>query len=356
MGRSGWNDFSLCADNPDYHSVTIRPGAKVAVLISHPKTSAPMIEVIDADGAPVSGIDVTKSSCVGLSRFELSVDASAQAQTYYVRLTGDEIPYHIKLSELESSNNMCQDAAYEPNDGVEGAVPIGAGESLTKLEICPSGDDIDMYAIDLQAGQKLDLSMNFTSASQNLLDMTLFAPTQVSEISPTSTGVAFTFDFQSQKEQLTYESRYCGTHYLMVFSPDGEATASYGLSSQVSAGSCMDTDEFGVRCNHDPANAPPFAWNREYTDLMLCPKGEDWLRHSGLSSSILGELMTQDPGDISEMTLEIQDEDGKVLTTGTKNGDRIDIDYAFKDERQYFFRIKSSADKVVNYSLHVISE
>lgn len=347
--KGGWDAYKLCAASPDYHSIRVRPGAKIGAFITYPIGAD--VTITDYDGAmqELDGV-LDVSDCTNLVVAEFEAPASGDGEDFYIKLEGDEVAYHIRAVELESGGD-CKDTDLEPNDLAENATPLTTGERVSNLEICPTGEDIDLFSIDLDAGQKLDLNMVFADAGSNLMDMTLFAPHQRDEISTSSTGVAYTFAFNEPEEPLSYEARHCGTHYLMVFSPDGSTIGSYELEAAISEGTCKDEDEFASACNHDLGNASLFAWNETYS-LEVCGGGEDWLRHIGVSSEILAEVAVTS-GDVADVTFEVYDGEGNKLASGEDDGDgRLFLSYTFPDDEMYYFRVASDSD--VSYDLTVI--
>jgi len=348
-----WARGFLCPGNKDFMSVTVRPGYKVKPVVVYSPGAEVDIKLYDQDRNDVS-TRLDTPACGGITTAELSVPMGGDTTTYYLELNGEDAIYHIQTIELErSAEDACLDDAIEPNEDVADAAELSLDGSVVKHDICPDGMDTDIYQFELQAGQKLDVLMNFPAS--NFADMTLFSPAEKSEVSKTSTGSAFTFEFQASDEPLSYEARSCGTHYLMVFSPDGSAVGDYNLSATVSEGSCQDTDEFSASCNHDQSNAQLFGWNRPY-DLQVCAKGEDWLKHKGQETSILAELTLAETSEASasDVEFEIYNLAGEKLVSGEAddaNG-RVFLDYTFPDDNMYFFRIAS--DKNVDYELLVV--
>lgn len=353
VSKSKWDAYKLCSSSPDYHSVRVRPGATVKALVSYPQGSDFELKVFDSAQQEVTA-GIEKSDCTGLTTIELKADGSSAGETYYVRVEGDEISYHMRSVEVEGGAG-CKDEANEPNDSPSMATALPTdGTVLTTPELCPTGEDIDIYAFDLQAGEKIDINMTFATANSNLMDMTLFSPSERDAVSPSSTGSAFTFAFNTTDEPLSFEARQCGTHYLLVFSADGLGVAPYTLDATKSVSSCMDDDMFAGMCNHSQDAAAFFSWNQSIDGLKLCPKGQDWLKHRGGAAEILAEVkVTQ--GSRDDVQLELYDAQGAELASATRDGDdALSLSYTFADDELYYFRVVSSGSEPVSYDLFVI--
>jgi hypothetical protein len=350
ISKTSWDGFKVCEANPDFHSVRARPGAKLGVYVSYPFGAALDIKVYnEAQQEITSGIE--RSDCTGLTSMEL--DGGDDGELYYVKLGGDEINYHLLSQELESGAG-CKDESNEPNDGRSMATTLPLdGSMVGNLEVCPTGDDVDIYKFDLQAGEKVDLNMLFDTANANLFDMTLFSPTD--EVDKSSTGSAFTFAYNATEEPLTYEARHCGTHYLLVFSADGSGFGSYRLTGTKSeATMCKDEDMYAAECNHTSNDAVFFSWESTTQNLQLCDKGEDWFKHRGNNADVLIGLSLVE-GDASDVTFEALNANGDVLATATKDGNSaLILEYTFPDDEIYYFRVKSRS--AIIYDLDVVYE
>ena len=193
-----------------------------------------------------------------------------------------------------------------------------------------------------------------TDPAQNLMDMTLFAPSERDEVGTSSSGSAFTTGFDQVEETLTYEARQCGTHYLLVFSADLSSAGPYELEAQIGQASCVDADEFADACNHDQFSAELFAWNSKTYALELCGGGEDWVKHTGQASQILAEVNVT-AGEASGVRLEIWDAEGNELTeAAVPDGEAsLLLDYTFPDDDMYYFRVVNDGDERVAYQLFV---
>jgi len=98
---------------------------------------------------------------------------------------------------------------FEPNDSRQSAAAIDAG-TYEDLEV-PS-DGIDYYAVDLEAGQQIDVTVRFTHEDGDI-DARLYPPGEDSRF--VREGSSSTDD-----EELSYTAEENGTHYVQVYGYD----------------------------------------------------------------------------------------------------------------------------------------
>lgn len=339
-----WQNYYLCDGFKDYHTVTLQPGQKIALLASYSRDAKLGIKLFDSAKNDITD-QLTISECTGLMQVELA--ANADPVEYFIEITGDEVTYHIGSIELEKGMEVnCADKANEPNQTVAKATMLKEGKT-DSLAICPDGSDKDLYTLaDLKVGDTLEVTMNHKASAANL-DLELYAPSQPAEdIGNVGKGVAYTFDIGKDDETLSYNITECGTHTLMVFS--NGSPADYSLNTKVTAATCQDTDEF--TCNHSLKTSKLFAWNKTYS-LSACGGVSDWLKHKGNAANILVELKATS-GDLNDIDLEVYDFEGKKIATATKGSNSLDLDVTFPDDDWYYFKISTKSD--VSYDLLVV--
>jgi hypothetical protein len=344
VSRGGWDAWKICGDSPDYHFVRVRPGQTVLLVASYSFGQAPNFELYDERKRNISP-QLEAYDCTGLTLAELSAPAGSAGQTYYLKVTGEDKPYHLTAIETAAGAG-CVDEAREPNDQAGQATPLTRGMTLSGGEICPDLGDSDIYAIDLVAGEQLEVTLNHPSNNANL-DMTLFSPSQRGLISRSENGVAFTFSIGRDDEVLTHEARQCGTYYLLVFSND--APAPYTVTPRVKAGACRDMD--GYMCNHTQPQASIIARNTTHS-LYLCGGGEDWFKFKPLGGEVLASVRSTGQASVQDMEFDLVNINGVVLKKGAVEGRERVINYTFPDNDFYFLRIKSRVES--SYELLII--
>ena len=345
VSTSEWSFYQVCAANRDYHALTVRPGQKVALMATWSKGAPLQLKLYDQDRREVSN-RLSVSDCTGYAVAELTGPAAGQPVTYYLEAAGDDITYHVSALELQAGQQVqCPDDALEPNNTAARASALKKGATVSGLAICPDGGDKDLYTVELEAGDRLEVTMNHPSRSANL-DLELYSPSQrPDEVGKIGAGVAYTFSIGQDDETLTHDARQCGAYRLMVFSNDGPAD--YSLTANVTKAACQDDDEF--KCNHQLSRASLFAWDKAYR-LKLCDGGEDWLRHKGNQASILAEVKVLS-GDASGVTFEVYDLSGTRVAQGKRNGSSWDLEATFRDDDFYYFRVASKT--AITYEIFV---
>jgi hypothetical protein len=340
---ASWSHYKLCADSKDFHSVELREGQEVRLFVSYPLEHRPLVKVYDQERTQLDLVEI--SDCAGLTTVDVAAPVGEGDRTYYLEVVGDDIPYFVTGVEFETGGD-CSDAANEPNATPGDATKLSSGQRAEDLEICPSGDDVDVYAIELQDNERLTATMLHDAATNNL-DMNLFAPSQSGEVAGNKNGgVAATFSVGEDEEVLEVEAPECGTHYLQVFNNNATA-ASYSLEIDVAPTSCVDDDEFS--CNHTRGSASLVGRNIGAYEVTLCPERDDWYRFLASPVPYTAELEVRSGGSVSDVELEAYDADGDRVATGTVDGSTLRLAHTPESNGTLFFRV--SADSAIEYTI-----
>ncbi len=334
-----WDEFRVCEGNDDFFSVTLRDGE--SALFSAVYNKGANITFVAYDSAQ-SPVPVKLSTCTGLATAE--VTAPSGGGTFYVKASGDNVNYVLRA--FKSGNaQQCSDATSEPNEDAATAKPVTAGMTVNG-EICPDGNDLDVFAIPLTAGDELTVTHTFTNAMGNL-DMTLFAPGQV--VDKGGSGSAFTFGL-TDMETLTHTATVTGTYNLLVFN-NNEGANRYQLVFTVAAAPpCMDADGAG----HTKATAMIIPADSEVTltSMAVCPGAADWLQRTEFGP-VLGELIvTGGTGTIDDASITVYDNADNIVGTGVRNANRLDFDFFPAAAGQHYYKIETT--KRVQYELTLI--
>ncbi len=159
---------------------------------------------------------------------------------------------------------VCQADSFEPNNAQDNARMIGAGE-FTDLSIC-EGDE-DWFAIDLNAGDRVELYLSFTNVDGNL-DLELFDP------NGRRLGVGSS---NADNEQIIAgDLALAGTYRIRVFGVDG-ASNRYGLRVAVVANPNVTCAADGFEPNNTAATAAAVI-PQTFQSLVLCPGDDDWYK------------------------------------------------------------------------------
>ncbi len=340
-----WERAFVCEGNPDFYSIEVKPGAKMKPSIVYSPESNVQVKLYNQDRQDISE-QLDQPSCGGLVSADLSVPSSATAsETYYMEVTGDDAIYHFQsIALVKAPEDSCVDDSLEPNDTSGKATLLQPGPQ--EFALCTE-DDIDLYKIDLNAGDQLALTMSFASANDNIADLTVFKPSQASTISKTASGDAYTFAFSQVEEPLSYVAKECGTHYVLVFAADGSSTGNYTLQSTVSAAACQDDDMYADTCNHNQGDAVLIPSEGDLTGLKLCPGSEDWFKVAEFNGLFFLGVITTSEGSVDDLDFDIFNQSGDKVSSA----DAGELTYTFPDSDFYYIRIKSNADSSVTYDM-----
>jgi len=358
-----WFQFQLCPDDFDFHAFTVRPGQKIKMVLAYDTTHAePVIGLFDADFDDVTE-ELGAFTCgVGYQYIELEQPLTGAPQNYYLGLQGveGELSYFINSYELEAGRG-CLDEVIEPNDRAEQATPLRVGERRSGYELCPDERDIDIFSIELNQGQKLDVTM-FYNVSEADMFMDLYEPSSASNMEGDREGEFATIrsTIDEDGDHISFEARECGEHYIRV--QTGQTAVPFDLLAEVSEASCVDEDEFADQCNHSPDAAAEGLIISFVERLELCGDSSDWFERYGAFADTTIELrvLEQDDASTSLLFLELWDPTGENLiafgTTkeaGTEN-EHIALDYNFPDNEIYLLRVQSLRDDEISYDLELI--
>ena len=334
-----WENFRVCANNPDYFVVTLRDGESALFSALYNTGSNIAFEAYDPQQQPV---EVKASNCTGLVTAE--VDAPPGGGSFYFKATGDDTNYVLRAFKTGNAAE-CSDIASEPNEDASSPTPTTDGATVN-AEICPDGSDQDVYSIDLNGGDVLTVTHTFDSAAGNL-DMTLFSPGQDIDRGGLGTG-AYTAGFESP-EVLMYTAEASGSYNLLVFN-NNESSVAYQLDfSVMAAPPCTDTDSAG-RSKADALIIP--AESEVTLNHQVCPGAADWMQRTEFGP-VLGELtVTGGDGTIDDVTVTIYDQNDQVVGAGVLNGNVIDVELFPAGAGQYYYEVSTTAR--VEYQLYLV--
>ena len=325
-----WDTFRVCPGNDDYYSVTLRDGESALFSAVYNDGANIAFEAFDESEAPV---ELKSSTCTGLVTAE--VEAPAGGGTFYFKASGDNTNYTMRA--FKSGNAAeCSDASAEPNDDENSGTPVDAGMSING-EICPDGNDLDVFAIDLNGGDVLTVTHTFSNAAGNL-DLTLFGPGQEIDKGGLGTG-AYTAGFEDT-EILTYTAEATGTYNLLVFN-NNEGANTYSLQFEVEAAPpCVDND--GAGRDKTSAMIIPAMDDITLDSLAVCPGAPDWFQRTEFGP-VLGEIVvTGGDGTIDDVTLTVYDDQDNIVGSGMRVADRIDFDFFPAAAGQFYYQVETT--------------
>lgn len=344
-----WEPFRVCDGNEDFYSFSLREGESALFSAVYNDGADISFEAFDGSRAP---IDLKQSECTGLVTAEVEAPQGSGEQTFFIKASGASTNYMLRA--FKSGNAAeCGDVANEPNDEKSNATPITA-DAPVSAEICPDGNDLDVYSIDLQAGDVITVTSSFSNADGNL-DMTLFGPSD--EISRGGLGTgAYTAGLEDV-ESFEYNVEESGTHYLLVFN-NNETSNAYELDVSITqAPPCADSDEFtSAAPNHSQTDSALIPADDELTlsGLAVCPGKPDWYRRTEFDGAlVLGEVsVTGGDGTIDDVTVQVFDEAMNVIGAGSQSAGVLDFDYTPAVTGPHYIKVESTTR--VEYEIYLL--
>lgn len=340
-----WSTQHICESNLDYVYTESQSGEKSFLAIAYNQGDNLQVEVLDQNG---NSLILSTSICMGLAIVDTTVPVGGSTKKTYLKISGNNVAYHVRKFTLSKGTaDTCADVELEPNNKVLDASLVSNGDAID-AEICGQ-NDIDIYKILLRDGDKITLDHSFDNEKGNL-DMTLFSPNQVDDVSASGRGVKQTFGFIDQ-ETITYNATNGGPHYVLVFNNNPTKNL-YNLKFKVEKGVACDRDQFANQNNHshDSAVILPAA-DIELNNLEVCGGKADWFKRTEFNGiELLGSIeVTGGEGSIDDMTWELFDENKNLLHKAIKKGNQLEIEFTPSSQQALWHKITST--KKVNYSL-----
>jgi hypothetical protein len=343
-----WVNYRVCDGNEDYYSIRLQEGEKALIAAVYSEGADGGDVTFEAFDDADESIPLAKSDCTGLVTAEVEAAEGEGTRTFYLKATGTNTNYVVKAFKSGSAAE-CADAAMEPNDDASTATPVLSGDRLS-AEIC-SGGDLDVYSIDLEAGETITVTNSFSNADGNL-DMTLFGPSQAGDISTGGLGVgAYTGGFEDE-ESFTHTVEDSGTHYVLVFNNnDGANTYEIDFSVE-DAPDCLDEDMYSSMAdNHSEGTSALIPSDAELTlsDMAVCAGKPDWYRRTEFDGMlVLGELsVTGGDGTIDDVTVQVFDEiagePGDVVAAGTLSNGALGFDFTPSAMGVHYYKVETTA-------------
>jgi hypothetical protein len=301
-----WRHFRLCSGSSDLHRFTVESGTVGYAFFTFPVGQPIDFQVFDADQNPIDGDALQVSSCAGLARVAFEREASQEDATYYVQVTGNDIPYQTRYTaRTPNQQQQCEADAEEPNDARDEATLLLEEKTLSDLSICE--DDTDVFLLELYEGDIFDTKLNYEPARTDL-QAKLIGPGDT--ISRETEGLARHLP-NDTGETLIHKADKTGEYHLMVYSESPPADYDLEFST-----TCQDEDQFAG--NHSRQNAAETDPGT-YRDLKLCGDKADWYRVSATEGRLLGANVTVERGPSPEdLTVEAYDSQGNRLDGETR--------------------------------------
>ena len=214
-----YTDLNVTEGDLDYYAVDLEEGDALSASIDFSNDRGDLeLVLLSPDGVQLRASTSTDDS-------EAVSYVAGQSGTYYLVVYGFDGatgPYDLTVDRTPGEPTPADDET-EPNDGIENATATEPG-NYTDLTVTEG--DLDYYAVDLEAGDAMSASIDFSN-DRGDLDFALLSP---------NGSVLLVNDSVSDNERLSYVASESGTYYLVVFGFDG-ATGPYDLSVAVTSAS-----------------------------------------------------------------------------------------------------------------------
>jgi hypothetical protein len=309
----------------DYFAVNLTTGESITATARFEHSQGDLdMELQAPDGRSLD-------SSISVSDDETVSAVAAQNGTYYVEVygySGASAPYSLDVEvtdtdDIGTSGSNATDL--EPNDDFDTAASVTAGR-YTGLEINSTTDE-DYYAVEVDAGQSLTASIEFSDAVGDL-DMTVSGPDR--DRLEGSYSV-------SDSERVEITAVESGTYYIEVNGYSGD-TAPYTLAVSVDGTGPVDSDSDGPGDDDldgtDPADTDGIDLRRIEIGATATgeiddgdPESEENRGHyepvtfNGSAGDRLTISMTSDEGDTY---LILRGPDGEVVQRNDDGGEGLD--------------------------------
>lgn len=307
-----------------------------------------------AGSAPASGANSEDP----LVHYKLAVTSLEQA--LLADPTRQDTRRNLELARLGAYPPCSKrDGKQEPNDTPELAKPVtmpeGQRETTLDLRMCPA--ERDMFRLDLQPGDRVRAKLT-TKADPN-------PPTEDSTAAPGKPQIGMAMlsadgkralgQPEGAETKLTEEMDYAGVDQPQTVLLDvrdiGEVETPYDLLVRVLPACARIEDAAEPNDNAQQARAVPVG---QPVQGRLCPGNGDWFRVPLLpGQGLKAALQTKVDLGSSDITLEILDPSGTVLSKGAAGKDGLAARLAYAAGGDVLVRLAGAADTEADYALQL---
>ncbi len=210
--------------------------------------------------------------------FQWTPGSDQVGKTYKVKFLASDGEWSVDSTcsiLVKGAAGTCQDDEFEPNNQAVQAAEIQSGSF--ELSICDtalSPVDVDWFVLELAAGAKIEVLINFEH-DQGDLDMALFAASDTESPVAYEPGV-------TDEEKVLYTANQGGSYYLAVFGlGNGTYAQPYEMSVSISTGTAACQND-GKEPNNEAGKATVLSGALLQGDplgnLMICPGDVDYFK------------------------------------------------------------------------------
>jgi predicted nucleic acid-binding Zn-ribbon protein len=330
LGTGEFRDLRLCPGDDDYFVIDVHAGATLTVALAFEHDDGNIdVELIDPTGSVVAtGESTDDDETVTLSE---TVEGS-----YLVRVILRSDPSadgngYTMVIDVQYTSTECVDDRYEDNDVLLAATPLGEG-THPDLRVCFG--DADYYSYDLRAGDRIEVTLEFSHAEGNI-NLYLFDPGGV---------VVATSGSTTDVETVTHIAATTGTYRIAVgLIADSGIVGGNGYELTIvhepAVITCTD-DRYEENDTSATARAMP---EGTYSDLRICPGNDDYYSYDMAVGERLAVYLVfpHAEGDINAY---IRDPSGTVVASGESEGDAETMIVTARSAGRYTIHVHLDAD------------
>lgn len=315
------DDLRFCGGDRDFYTFTVGQGQAIEARIDFEHDEGDLDLVLYA---PDGQTNVDSSLGVGDSETVRALNTEFEGD-YLLEIKGfngnNNNRYSLVLS--VSDQLACVPDTLEPNDDSEDASLLNDGESLS-LQIC--AEDIDYFAIELEAGQRARVSVIHDPAQADI-DV-YFLDTDALE--PLAEGTTL-----DPIETVAATAPADGVYFVEVLGFQSEDVGPYNLTLELCQNDLFDPN--------DSAEDASRLLSGLLDDLRLCLQETDWYAVTGLAGETLLVSVTSDQTE--ELTLTLMDSTRtNIVATGIIEGNELFVREPLNEGGDYFISVGARAD------------
>lgn len=329
-------DLTICPGNVDWYVVSVPAGREFyAVIAFESANGALQLDVFREDGTTLVGSASPIQGDPNILGLGLADSPSARTFTLRIQGVSGAVTNHYQL--LLWHDAPCAGDRFESNDNPNDSAVVEENV-YSNLTCC---GDPDWYMIDLKAGDKLEVLLDFVNAAGDL-DLAIFSEEALSAPQLTC-QIALACSVTENDGELATVSRIPadGIYFIVVVPYEG-ARNTYDMTIVVTPSSSCPDD------NQEPNDTPGAAKTLtagSRPGLVLCPNNEDWFRvylypNQTLDVSI---AFTSSAGDLDlklyDPGVTPSDLTGHQLAASQGVGNTEHVSWRATTEGYYYFRI-----------------
>lgn len=332
-------DRTSCTGDEDWYVINVPEGQVLDATLSFVHADGDLqLELIDLDGETVL---LTANTSNDQTNEEGAVFRANVGGDYFLRVRSagrSNNTYSLSATILdELPVEECRDR-FEPNNEPGVATAIEPGE-YTELDLCgPTPDDDDWYAIELLAGDQLNVDIFFTHANGDI-ELRLRGPGIDGPALDSSTS-------STDNESVSALIAEDGTYFIQV---EMFSTANNTYSMVVDAAALECEDDQG---EEDDTPGTSTLINPGTYAGQYCVGDSDFFQFLADQGDVLEVLLDFPDVDSGDLDLRLYDQNGEtVLVESASTAQGESLRFAFESAGLYFIEVFANTPAVNSYEL-----